>query len=57
VHALATARIRSAQFHLESLLTEHGSAILREMLISVLADSHDPQVSVPFRRVRTRHVP
>jgi phenazine biosynthesis protein phzE len=50
VHALRTARVRSTQFHVESLLTEHGSAILREMLISVLADSHDPQIPVPFRR-------
>jgi phenazine biosynthesis protein phzE len=36
VHGLAAARFRSAQFHVESLLTEHGSAILAEMLRAVL---------------------
>jgi phenazine biosynthesis protein phzE len=45
VHALATTRVRSTQFHVESLLTEHGTTILREMLISVLARSHDPEMS------------
>ena len=45
VHALSATRIRSTQFHLESLLTEHGSGILRELLISVLAYSHDPELS------------
>ena len=44
VHALSAARIRSTQFHLESLLTEHGSGLLREMLISVPASSHDPEL-------------
>ncbi|RSM46506.1 phenazine-specific anthranilate synthase component I [Actinoplanes sp. ATCC 53533] len=48
VHALVAARIRAAQFHLESLLTEHGPDILREMLISVLAYSHDPELSPVF---------
>jgi phenazine biosynthesis protein phzE len=45
VHALSTTHIRSTQFHVESILTEHGPAILREMLISVLAYSHDPEMS------------
>jgi 2-amino-4-deoxychorismate synthase len=45
VHALATTCIRSTQFHVESLLTEHGATILQEMLISVLAHSHDPEMS------------
>ena len=45
VAALSTTHIRSTQFHVESILTEHGPAILREMLISVLAYSHDPEMS------------
>jgi phenazine biosynthesis protein phzE len=45
VHALAAPRIRATQFHWESLLTAHGPDLLREMLISVLAYSHDPELS------------
>jgi phenazine biosynthesis protein phzE len=45
VHALAAPRIRATQFHGESLLTAHGPDLLREMLISVLAYSHDPELS------------
>lgn len=54
VHGLRTARIRSSQFHLESLLTEHGADILREMLISVCADRHDPGVPFGFSADRRR---
>ena len=45
VHALRTSRIRSTQFHVESLLTEHGSALLREMLISILANPLETESS------------
>ncbi|WP_238015663.1 anthranilate synthase family protein [Dactylosporangium sp. AC04546] len=37
VHALAAPGVRSMQFHVESVLTEHGPAILRRMLAGVLA--------------------
>ncbi|MFB9185771.1 anthranilate synthase family protein [Dactylosporangium sucinum] len=37
VHALAGPAVRSMQFHVESVLTEHGPAILRRMLAGVLA--------------------
>ncbi|WP_260723390.1 anthranilate synthase family protein [Dactylosporangium roseum] len=36
VHTLAMPRVRSMQFHVESVLTEHGPAILRDMLADVL---------------------
>jgi phenazine biosynthesis protein phzE len=48
VHGLRSARIRSSQFHVESLLTEHGADLLREMLISVSAYRHDPEASFGF---------
>ena len=58
VHALSTPRLRSVQFHVESLLTEHGSAILAEMLISVLDRRHDPRISDWHPRAGARrHVP
>jgi phenazine biosynthesis protein phzE len=51
VHGLRAPRIRSSQFHVESLLTEHGAGILREMLISVLPERCDPDVDIrPFPR-------
>jgi len=38
VHALRGAGFRSVQFHLESVLTQHGPQILGELLVSLLAD-------------------
>jgi phenazine biosynthesis protein phzE len=37
VHAMRTARARSIQFHVESVLTERGPAILRRLLAEILA--------------------
>ncbi|WP_433077608.1 anthranilate synthase family protein [Dactylosporangium sp. CA-052675] len=37
VHAMRLARARSIQFHVESVLTEHGPAILRRLLAEILA--------------------
>jgi phenazine biosynthesis protein phzE len=37
VHAMRMARARSIQFHVESVLTEHGPAILRRLLAEILA--------------------
>ena len=51
VHALRTNGFCSAQFHLESILTERGPAILREMLISVLARDIVPTGCAPTRSV------
>jgi phenazine biosynthesis protein phzE len=57
VFALTKATVRSVQFHVESLLTEHGSALLREMLISVLRDRGDRQGSIDdFVKVRSRSI-
>ncbi|WP_063725778.1 anthranilate synthase family protein [Cryptosporangium arvum] len=39
VHALAAPRVRSVQFHVESVLTEHGPAILRRLLRAVTAEA------------------
>jgi phenazine biosynthesis protein phzE len=36
VHAMRTGRARSIQFHVESVLTEHGPAILRRLLAEIL---------------------
>ena len=44
VHALSGARVRSVQFHLESVLTEHGPRILREMIAGVDFGSADRPV-------------
>jgi len=38
VHAMRTLRSRSIQFHVESVLTEHGSAILQRMLTEILSE-------------------
>ncbi|MBQ1041659.1 chorismate-binding protein [Micromonospora sp. C32] len=38
VHALRGAGFRSVQFHLESVLTQHGPQILGDLLVSLLAD-------------------
>ncbi len=39
IHVLAGPRFRSVQFHAESVLTENGVAILRDLLIGALAGS------------------
>lgn len=39
IHVLAGPHFRSVQFHAESVLTENGVAILRDLLIGALADS------------------
>ncbi len=39
VHALIKRRLRSIQFHVESVLTENGSEILHRMVTGLLADS------------------
>jgi 2-amino-4-deoxychorismate synthase len=39
VHALAKPRMRSTQFHIESVLTENGPAILRRMMIELLTEA------------------
>ncbi|MEV8511858.1 anthranilate synthase family protein [Dactylosporangium sp. NPDC051484] len=36
VHAMRLARVRSIQFHVESVMTEHGPAILRRLLTEIL---------------------
>jgi anthranilate/para-aminobenzoate synthase component II len=38
VHAMRMARARSIQFHVESVLTERGPAILRRLLAEILGD-------------------
>jgi phenazine biosynthesis protein phzE len=39
VHALRGAGFRSVQFHIESILTQHGLRILRDLLVSLLRDA------------------
>ena len=39
VHALRGEGFRSVQFHLESILTQHGPQILRDLLVSLLRDA------------------
>jgi phenazine biosynthesis protein phzE len=39
VHAMRMPRARSIQFHVESVLTEHGPAILRRMLAETLSEA------------------
>ncbi|PJE95960.1 phenazine-specific anthranilate synthase component I [Streptomyces carminius] len=51
VHALRGAGFRSVQFHLESILTQHGPRILRDLLVSLLSDAGDTGVA----RVVARH--
>jgi phenazine biosynthesis protein phzE len=52
VHALRGAGFRSVQFHLESILTQHGPRILGDLLTSLLRDvrtTGDPAVRVGAR--------
>uniref|UniRef100_UPI000AC85447 aminodeoxychorismate/anthranilate synthase component II n=1 Tax=Streptomyces acidiscabies TaxID=42234 RepID=UPI000AC85447 len=39
VHALRGTGLRSVQFHVESVLTQHGPRILRDLLVSLLGDA------------------
>lgn len=45
VHALQGAGFRSVQFHLESILTQHGPRILSDLLVSLLRDAGSAGVS------------
>jgi phenazine biosynthesis protein phzE len=45
VHALRGAGFRSVQFHLESILTQHGPQILSDLLVSLLQDAESAGVS------------
>jgi phenazine biosynthesis protein phzE len=45
VHALIKPRMRSIQFHVESVLTENGPAILRRMMIELVAESGSNRAS------------
>ncbi|MGV9699513.1 anthranilate synthase family protein [Streptomyces sp. NPDC003470] len=47
VHALRGAGFRSVQFHLESVLTQHGPRILGELLTSLLAETSGAPVPAP----------
>jgi phenazine biosynthesis protein phzE len=47
VHALRGAGFRSVQFHLESVLTQHGPQILGELLTSLLAEAADTGSPAP----------
>ncbi|SCL21982.1 phenazine biosynthesis protein phzE [Micromonospora inyonensis] len=49
VHALRGAGFRSVQFHLESVLTQHGPQILTDLLVSLLRDAGS--AGVPEARV------
>ncbi|WP_225801872.1 anthranilate synthase family protein [Streptomyces sp. NK15101] len=52
VHALRGTGFRSVQFHLESVLTQHGPRILRDLLVSLLGEAGD----TGFARVYAQHV-
>ena len=52
VHALSGPRLRSVQFHVESVRTEHGSDILRRLLTAVLVDGQ-PSTSMTGHRAVT----
>jgi 2-amino-4-deoxychorismate synthase len=45
VHALCGTGFRSVQFHLESVLTQHGPRILRDLLVSLLGEAGDTGVA------------
>jgi phenazine biosynthesis protein phzE len=52
VHALRGAGFRSVQFHLESILTQHGPQILGDLLVSLLRDGE--RTGLPDARVGAR---
>lgn len=45
VHALRGTGFRSVQFHLESILTQHGPRILQDLLVSLLGEAGDVTVA------------
>jgi phenazine biosynthesis protein phzE len=53
VHALRGSGFRSVQFHLESVLTQHGPRILGELLVSLLREAGNDS-GVPGARVGAR---
>lgn len=55
VHALRGAGFRSVQFHLESILTQHGPQILRDLLVSLLSEAGS--AGLPDARVGARPLP
>jgi phenazine biosynthesis protein phzE len=52
VHALAKPRARSTQFHIESVLTENGPAILRRMMLELVAEAGRVTTVAPSRTQR-----
>lgn len=52
VHALRGTGFRSVQFHLESVLTQHGPRILRDLLVPLLGEAGDSGLE----RVYAQHV-
>ncbi|WP_405792428.1 anthranilate synthase family protein [Streptomyces sp. NBC_01506] len=54
VHALRGAGFRSVQFHLESILTQHGPRILGDLLTSLLRDAEDTGAGAPRAHVTNR---
>ncbi|MFD0742075.1 chorismate-binding protein [Phytohabitans flavus] len=47
VHSLAKPRVRSTQFHMESVLTENGPAILRRMMIELVTEAGRVTTAAP----------
>ncbi|CAL9375117.1 Isochorismate synthase MenF [Streptomyces sp. enrichment culture] len=52
VHALRGTGFRSVQFHLESILTQHGPRILRDLLVPLLGEAGDTGLA----RVYAQHL-
>jgi phenazine biosynthesis protein phzE len=52
VHALSKPRMRSTQFHVESVLTENGPAILRRMMIELMTEAGRVTTAIPSRTGR-----
>jgi 2-amino-4-deoxychorismate synthase len=52
VHALSKPRMRSTQFHIESVLTENGPAILRRMMIELITEAGRVTTGIPSRTWR-----
>jgi anthranilate/para-aminobenzoate synthase component II len=58
VHFLRGAGFRSVQFHLESILTQHGPQILGDLLTSLLRDAGSTGVpGAPVERVASEVIP
>jgi phenazine biosynthesis protein phzE len=54
VHALRGTRFRSVQFHLESILTQHGPQILGDLLVSLLREAGNAGVPADYVGARRR---